>query len=112
MSGYNAKTGVWKSSLPGGGSTTVTGVNVDTDTPGTAGNNVPITYISGPSTAKIVFPEVYSALIEMSICTVSRYTSTIAQYRQRIFQPYNAQINWLHGHYRRVFSSAGATLVM
>jgi hypothetical protein len=101
MSGYNAATGVWTSSVNTSHSTKpLTAVNIDTDAPGDAGNKVPITYLSGASTTKIVFPEVYSSLTEMSICSVTRYTSTLAQFRQRIFQPYNAQINWLHGHYR------------
>jgi hypothetical protein len=102
MSGYNAATGVWASSAPGAKSTKLTGIMVDNDAPGDAGNSVPITYISGAPTTKIVFPEVYTGLTAMSICTVSRYTSTLAQYRQRLWQPYNAQINWLHGHYRCV----------
>jgi hypothetical protein len=99
MSGYNAATHVWQSSVNKSASTILSAVNVDTDAPSEAGNKVPITYISGASTTKIVFPEVYSALTEMSICTVTRYTSSLAQFRQRIFTSYNAQINWLHGHY-------------
>ena len=108
MSGYNAATGVWASSAPGAKSTKLTGIMVDNDAPGDAGNSVPITYISGSPTTKIVFPEVYTGLTTMSICTVSRYTSTLAQYRQRLWQPYNAQINWLHGHYRCVSFSPAA----
>jgi hypothetical protein len=102
MSGYNSNTGVWSSSIQGGGSTKLAGIMVDNDAPGDAGNSVPITYISGASTTSIIFPEVYSSLIEMSVCTVSRYTSTLAQYRQRLLQPYKSSANWLHGHYRRV----------
>jgi hypothetical protein len=94
MSGYNPKTGVWQSSVNSSASTVVVGVNVDSDEPGEAGNRVPVTYISGPATSKIVFPEQYSTLTAMSICSVTRYTSTLAQFRQRIFQPYKANINW------------------
>ena len=99
MSGYNAATGVWASSAPGAMSTKLTEVMVDVDAPGDAGNKVPVTYISGASTTKIIFPEVYTGLTAMSICTVSRYTSTLGQFRQRTFQPYKSSINWLHGQY-------------
>jgi hypothetical protein len=100
MNGYNSATQVWQSSVSGGGSTTVpSGGSVwqATDAPGTAGNIVPITYLSGLSTAKLYFPEMYGNLIQMSICTVTRYTSTLN--RMRIFQPYKADVNWLHGHW-------------
>jgi hypothetical protein len=99
MSGYNPSAQVWQSSLAGGGSARVTQANIQLDPPGSAGNHVPVTYLAGPSTSKIVFPEVYGALTEMSICTVTRYTSNLPQFRQRIFTSYNAQINWLHGQY-------------
>jgi hypothetical protein len=90
---------VWTSST-GSGSASLAGSVVATDAPGTAGNTAPVTYLSGAYTNKVFFPEVYSALTEMSICTVSRYTSTIAAYRQRIFQPHLSSANWLHGQYR------------
>jgi hypothetical protein len=77
--------------------TDLTEVDVVVDAPGAAGNSVPVTYMSGPATTKIVFPENYASLAAMSICTVSRYTSADASLCQRIFQPYKANINWLHG---------------
>jgi hypothetical protein len=100
MSGYNAATQVWQSSVSGGGSTTVPSGNSvwqKTDAPGTAGNHVPVAYLSGLSTAKLYFPESYGNLIQMSICSVTRYTSTLN--RARILQPYKADVNWLHGHW-------------
>jgi hypothetical protein len=101
MDGYSASTqttGVWTSQL-NSNSVAITGVDVMTDAPGTAGNSVAITYVSGPSTTKIIFPEAYSALTAMSICTITRYTSPLSQYRARIFQPFKADVNWLHGHW-------------
>jgi hypothetical protein len=67
--------------------------------PGAAGNTVPISYVSGTSTSKIIFPEIYQGLNAMSICTVTRYTSPTLN-RARIFQPFRSTANWLHGQVR------------
>jgi hypothetical protein len=92
------ESGTWKSQLNGN---TVALSNIDpvVDPPGTAGNSVPISYISGSMYTKVIFPEVYSGMSQMSICTVTRYTSNFAIFRQRIFQPYKSAANWLHGHW-------------
>lgn len=101
MASFNAATGVWASKV-GSGSTTVPGsVQVVTDAPGDAFNTVPVTYLSGPSTSKIYFPESYQspAILQFSMCAITRYTSPLAQFRMRIFQPYKSASNWLHGQW-------------
>jgi hypothetical protein len=96
--GFTPSTLQWKSSVTGSTPASIpASVSLATDAPGAAGNTLPISYLSGVSTSKIVFPEVYSSLVQMSICTVTRYTSTLN--RARIFQPFKANINWLHGHW-------------
>ena len=101
MAGYTATSelsGTWTSAV-GGGSASVGPIDVVTDPPGTAANREPITYISGPATTKIIFPEQYGVgdSLEFSICTVTRYTSELNRYR--IFQDHLAQTNFLHGHW-------------
>ena len=90
--------GTWTSQL-NTNAAALTLTDRDTDVAGTFGNSVPITYVSGSSATKIIFPEVYTALTQMSICTVTRYTSNLATFRARVFQPYRSTTNWLHGHW-------------
>ncbi len=95
FSGYDPKSGVWSSVVDSTKSVSVVGTpKVATDAAGAAGNTVPVSYMSGAVTDKLIFPEVYTSLAAMSICTVSRYT---VGPQQRIFQPFKANINWLHG---------------
>ena len=64
------QTGVWQSAVSAVNTVSVTGIDLETDAPGTAGNSVPISYVSGGSTTKIVFPEPYANYIQMTMCAV------------------------------------------
>ncbi len=103
MAGYKAATplsGTWTSAVGGGAfSTSVNQVDIETDAVGVAANSVPVTYISGPATTKIIFPEQYGNgdMLQFSICTVTRYTSALN--RNRIFQQHLGQLDFLHGHW-------------
>jgi len=98
---FNAATGVWASKTSSGITTVPVSVQVVEDAPGVAYNTESISYLSGPSTSKIIFPELYSTpdIIQFSMCAVTRYTSPLAQFRARIFQPYKSPTNWLHGQW-------------
>ena len=90
--------GSWASLVTANKTVTPTNVVLATDAAGVAGNSVPVSYVSGISTDKIIFPEVYQQLEAMSICTVTRYTSATLN-RARIFQPFKSTSNWLHGQW-------------
>jgi hypothetical protein len=93
------QSGTWTSQLNKNSAAT-TYVDVVVDAPGAAGNSVPITYLSGPYDTSIIFPEVYAPDVNgFSICTVTRYTSALSYFRERIFQPYKLTVGWLHGHW-------------
>ena len=92
------ESGTWKSQL-NGNTVALSLIDVVTDAPGVAGNSVPVTYVSGAYDTSIIFPEVYSGLTQMSICSVTRYTSAFGTYRARILQPFRSQNNWLHGQW-------------
>ncbi len=98
MDGVNASANSWASNF-GGGATSISAYEILTDPPGTAANSVPVTYLAGATTTSITFPEQYSTLLSMSVCTVSRYTSGLGQLRQAIFQASQKNTYWLHGHY-------------
>ena len=92
------ESGTWKSQL-NGNTVALSLIDVVTDAPGVAGNSVPIMYVSGAYDTSIIFPEVYTGLTQMSICSVTRYTSAFGAYRARILQPFRSQSNWLHGQW-------------
>jgi hypothetical protein len=92
-----AAAGQWASTVTSNVTVTPSSVAAATDAPGAAGNSLPVSYVSGTSASKIIFPEAYGALEAFSLCTVTRYTSTVNRYR--IFQPFRSPYNWLHGQW-------------
>ena len=101
--------GTWASTVTQNSTVTPSNVVLALDAPGVAGNSAPVSYVSGLSTSKIIFPEVYSGLNAMSICTVTRYTSPTLN-RARIFQPFRSTANWLHGQWSGYSGVACASL--
>jgi len=72
------------------------GVSLVQDSAGN-GAAAPLSYIGGGTGNGITFPESYATNgSPLSVCTVSRYTSTNTAYQARIFQGMSG-INWLHG---------------
>ena len=96
MTTYNGS--VWSDKSGNGATATFGGIAVTSATQVAGSNGVTssFTYISGGSGSTILFGMTPVSGYQMTMCTVSRYTS--GPYA-RIFQSTSSTNNWLHGHW-------------